>query len=91
MGTRRRTHWPAWWDWELELSSHLLKRMVDRQFSEVDLRSMMEPAMRIREDQEPGRWVVETSHESRPWEVIVEPDPADQLLVVITAYPLEMP
>jgi hypothetical protein len=65
--------------------------MVDRRFSEVDLRSMMESAMRIRADEEPGRWVVETSHESRPWEVIVEPDPADQLLVVITAYPMEMP
>jgi hypothetical protein len=25
----RKADWPAWWDWELELSSHLLN-MVDR-------------------------------------------------------------
>ena len=89
MGDSGKTDWPAWWDWELELSSHVLKRMVDRRFSEVDLRSMMSGAMKLREDQEPGRWVVETAHESRLWEVIVEPDSADQLLVVITAYPVE--
>lgn len=49
----------------------------------------MERAARLRQDEEPGRWVVETSHESRSWEVIVEPDSTDQLLVVITAYPVE--
>ena len=26
----RRRGWPDWWDWELELSPHLLKRMTDR-------------------------------------------------------------
>jgi hypothetical protein len=65
--------------------------MVDRDFSEVDLRSMMSIAMNLREDHGPGRWVVETSHDARRWEVIVEPDPAEQLLVVITAYPVESP
>ena len=90
MSAARRFDWPAWWEWELELTSHLLKRMVDRR-SEIDLRSMMASAMRLREDDEPGRWVVETSHESVPWEVIVEPDPADQLLVVITAYRVDLP
>jgi hypothetical protein len=68
-----------------------MKRMVDRGFSEVDLRSMISSAMNLREDHEPGRWVVETSQEARPWEVIVEPDSADQLLVVITAYPVDSP
>jgi hypothetical protein len=63
--------------------------MLDRRFSEVDLRSMMASPMDLREADEPGRWVVETAHESRPWEVIVEPDRDAQLLVVITAYPLE--
>jgi hypothetical protein len=52
---------------------------------------MMSIAMNLREDHEPGRWVVETSHGTRRWEVIVEPDPADELLVVITAYPVESP
>lgn len=58
--------WPDWWRWEIELSPHLLKRMIDQGFSEVDLRAMMESAKRLREDNEPGRWVVETSHAARP-------------------------
>ena len=33
-----------------------------------------------------GRWVIETQHRQHPWHVIVEPDPAAQLLVVVTAY-----
>jgi hypothetical protein len=80
---------PSWWDWELQLSGHVLKRMIDRGLTEVDLRSMMSTAMSLREDREPGRWVVETAHESRLWEVIVEPDPAAHLVAVITAYPVE--
>ena len=35
---------PEWWEWDLELSSHLLKRMVDRDFNEPDLRAMLETA-----------------------------------------------
>lgn len=89
MSATRRPDWPAWWDWELEFTSHLLKRMVDRRFSETDLRSMMDRAVSLREDAEPGRWVVETTHQSASWEVIVEPDEADSLLVVITAYRVE--
>lgn len=88
MERRNRGHWPPWWHWELELSAHVLKRMVDRGFSEVDLRSMMSAAVDLREDSEPGRWVVEVSFGSRTWQVIVEPDPIDRLLVVVTAYPL---
>lgn len=81
--------WPDWWEWELELSPHLLKRMVDRHFNETDLRVMMTAATGYRADHEPGRWVVEALHQSRPWEVIVEPDPDDELLVVITAYSMD--
>jgi hypothetical protein len=86
--SENRSAWPAWWQWELELSSHLLKRMLDRQFSEIDLRAMMEGATGLREDTEPGRWVVETFYGSQAWEVVVEPDDGDSLLVVITAYPV---
>lgn len=82
------TNWPEWWDWELELSPHLLKRMIDRGFSETDLRAMMETAAGFREDAEPGRWVIETTHDSSPWQVIVEPDADENLLVVITAFPV---
>jgi hypothetical protein len=79
---------PAWWDWELELSPHLLKRMVDRQFTEIDLRWMLEHMARLRRDILEGRWVAEARHRGRDWEVIVEPDFESQRLVVVTAYPL---
>ena len=77
---------PSWWDWELELSPHVLKRMVDRGFTEVDLRAMLEQASGVRRDVVDGRWVVETQHDSQDWAVILEPDDEDQLVVVITAY-----
>ncbi len=36
-----------------------------------------------------GRWVIETWHRRETWHVIVEPDPHEQLLVIVTAYPVE--
>jgi hypothetical protein len=64
--------WPEWWDWELELSSHLLKRMENRGFSELDLRQMLSIASGLRQDVVPDRSVIETRHRRKPWEVIVE-------------------
>jgi hypothetical protein len=81
--------WPEWWKWELEFSSHVEKRMEDRNFSEVELREMLEHASEYREDILDGRWVIETRHRRRPWEVIVEPDAHEHLLVVITAYEVD--
>lgn len=78
--------WPTWWKWELELSPHLFRRMVDRGFNEIDLREMPERATEYRADREPDRFVIVTRHAGRTWEVIVEPDAAARLLVVITAY-----
>ena len=60
--------------------------MLDRGFTEVELRDMLEHAEGLRRDVIPGRWVVVTRHRRRPWEVIVEPDLAAHLLVVVTAY-----
>lgn len=40
--------WPFWWDWELELSPHVLKRMLDRRFNESELRTMLEGACMTR-------------------------------------------
>jgi hypothetical protein len=80
-------HRPLWWDWELELSPHLIKRMLDRSFSEVDLRTMLEHSQDCKPDIVDGRWVIETVHEKRTWEVVVEPDVDAERLVVITAYP----
>jgi hypothetical protein len=84
-----RLEWPAWWDWELELSPHLLKRMVDRRFSEVDLRRMLADAENIRPDVAPGRWVAQSRFRRRLWEVVLEPDAKAELLVVVTAYPVD--
>lgn len=81
-----RRGWPDWWDWELELSPHLLKRMTDRRFTEIDLRRMLERAPGHRKDVVEGRRVIATRHRARAWEVIVKPDRERQLLVVITAY-----
>jgi hypothetical protein len=67
-------------------SPHLLKRMIDRRFNEPELRLMLEQATGYHADIDPGRWVIESIHHRGPWEVIVEPDPANQRLIVITAY-----
>jgi len=69
--------------------AHLLKRMEDRAFNEVDLRRMLEHAGSHREDILEGRFVIDARHGRGPWEVIVEPDEVRDLLVVITAYPVE--
>lgn len=71
------------------VSAHLLKRMEDRAFTEVDLRRMLEDASGHRADILEGRFVIDVKHAGRPWEVIVEPDDVRKLLVVITAYPGE--
>lgn len=81
--------WPAWWEWHLGLSSHLFKRMADRDFNELEVRRMLSLASAVRPDAVSGRWIVETRHHRAPWEVIVEPDAGAHLLVVITAYPVE--
>lgn len=60
--------------------------MEDRGFTEIELREMMQAAEGYREDIVEGRWVIETRHKRKRWEVIVEPDPAVELLVVVTAY-----
>ena len=65
--------------------------MVDRQFTEIDLRRMLERALDYRRDIVKGRWIIETRHRRHPWEVIVEPDIDAQLLVVVTAYPIGEP
>jgi hypothetical protein len=62
--------------------------MLDRSFTETELREMLEQATNLRSDSLPGRWVVETTHSGKAWEVIVEPDTAATLVIVVTAYPI---
>ena len=70
----KRQKWPTWWEWELEFSP---------------LRRMMEHAGGYRADVVVGRWIIETGHNRKDWEIIVEPDKEQKVLVVVTAYPLE--
>lgn len=60
--------------------------MVDRGFSEVDLRTMLHVATGWRPDAVDGRFVLETQHRRAAWEVIVEPDEFAHTLVVVTAH-----
>jgi hypothetical protein len=64
--------------------------MGDRDFTEVELRGMLERAQAYRPDILQERWVIETRLRGRRWEIIVEPDPEVLYLVVVTAYPVEV-
>ena len=81
-----RRDWPTWWEWELELSVHLLRRMLCRDFNETDLRTMLADARAYERDVDASRWVVQTRWHGLDWEVIVEPDAEKRRLVVVTAY-----
>lgn len=67
-----------------------MKRMLDRRFTEIEFRRMLEHSHRLHRDIVPGRWVAVTRHRRQVWEVIVEPDYERELLVAITAYPVEV-
>jgi hypothetical protein len=63
--------------------------MSDRQFTELDLRTMLEHAHSLRRDALTGRWIAVARLRHRRWEIVLEPDERIRQLVVITAYPLE--
>ena len=81
-------NWPTWWDWELEISPYVEKRMEERNFTELDLRDMMQSAHTLGLDEIEGRYVIQTRRQHHDWKIVVEPDETDQLLVVITAFPV---
>ena len=81
-------NWPDWWGWELEITPHVEKRMAQRNFTEIDLREMLDRARGYRPDGFEERFVVETRHHQEGWEVIIEPDFEEELLVIVTAYPI---
>jgi hypothetical protein len=70
----------------LELTPHLEQRMEERDFTEVDVREMLEAAIAFEPDVVEGRFVVECPLRGRRWHVIIEADPEESLLVVVTAY-----
>ena len=83
-----QSDWPEWWQWELDSTDHLRDKMLERGFSEVDLRAMLHDARSLRRGKRPGRWIVSTRWHGQPWKVIVEPLVNEGILVVVTAYPV---
>jgi hypothetical protein len=81
-------NWPDWWSWELDCANpHLQKRMIDRGFSETDIRAMLEVAGGYGPDvADPVRYIIETMRAGARWEVVVEPQPSEHVLLVVTAY-----
>lgn len=63
--------------------------MEGRGFNEIDLRRMLEHADGYLADIFEGGFVIEARHAGQSWQVIVEPDEMRQLLLVITAYPVD--
>ncbi len=57
---KRKRVWPEWWQWELKISTHMHKRFPKRDFTEIELRRMMEHATDFTEDRHEGRWVIDT-------------------------------
>jgi hypothetical protein len=80
---------PIWRDWELEFIPHIEKRMFQRGLTETELRAMLFNVNSIEKDKEKGRYLIKSKHYGNNWEIIVEPDLDEKLVVVITAYPIE--
>ena len=80
------TNWPDWWSWELEFSDHLVLRMGQRDFHATDIRTMLDDASGIVPDSNPGRWLVLTTFRGVAWNVVLEPDHVERIIVVITAF-----
>lgn len=72
------------------MADNIERRMEDRGFSEVELRRMLQDATSLAEDKVEGRWAVATRHNKVSWTVIVEPDRDVDLLVIATAFPIEV-
>ncbi len=78
---------PGWWEWPLAFTPHVESRMEERQFSEVELRTMLADATRVVSARRPGRFLVTTRHRGTAWAVVLAPDGNEQLLFVVTAFP----
>jgi hypothetical protein len=64
--------------------------MRQRNFSETDIRHMLFPVRNVRPLDDASRWVVDSELDRQPWRIILEPDPRERLVVVVTAYPLDL-
>ena len=86
MATEQR---PKWWDWDLEISPHLLIRSEQRHFDEVDLRTMIEDAVSMEPELLPDRWRIETKWRRRAWRIVVDVDDHRKRVRVVTAFPVQ--
>ena len=77
---------PDWWDWELELTPHVEKRMEERGITEVELRALLQEATLLVPDVVEGRWVATGKRGVETWEIILEPGEEDHVVVVVTVY-----
>jgi uncharacterized protein DUF4258 len=77
---------PEWWNWELSFTAHSELRMEQRGVTEVDVRAMLERAVRYEAGVVEGRFMIHAAHSQRHWIVIVEPDVEARLLVIVTVY-----
>ena len=59
--------------------------MRGRDLTEANLSQMLHATTAIRPDGVEGRWVVEAQLRRRRWEIIVEPDATEYVIVAITA------
>lgn len=61
------------------MSSRLILKdaMEDRDFTELELRAMLERAESYRPSVVAARWIIRTRHRGAEWAVIVEPDSSD--------------
>lgn len=82
---------PYWWSWDLVFTPHVIARGEERGFTEIELRRMLEEPATIRHNPVPGRWTVGALLGGGRWEIIVEPDVHERVLVVVTAYRLRRP
>jgi len=82
---------PEWWDWDLAFTHHAESRMEERDFSEVELRTMLAETTELMPGRQPGRFLAKTRHRGRPWSVVLEPDRDDRVLLVVTAFPRDEP
>jgi gluconate kinase len=82
-------NWPEWWFWDVEITPHIEKRMLQRDFNEIELRQMLHSAKYFEKDIVDGRFKILTDFKKNEWEIIVDPDYEENLLVIITAYSTE--
>ena len=75
---------PEWWNWDLSFTAHAELRMEQRGVTEVEVRAMLERAIRFEASVVEGRFMIHTKRGQGSWVVIVEPDADVRLLVVVT-------